>query len=50
MRNRHLARYKNIMKGYNIPKPDKLLTDQLLVLIHIGGEDLYDILKALPEE
>ena len=43
--NKYLARYKNMMKGFNITNPEQLLA----LLLHFGGEDLYDIFESLPE-
>ena len=35
-----------MIKGFNITNPDQLLA----LMLHFGGEDLYDIFESLPEE
>ena len=42
---KYLARYKNMMKGFNINEPGQLTA----LLLHYGGEDLYDIFQNIPE-
>ena len=44
--NKYLARSKNMMKAFNITNPDQLLA----LMLHFGGEDIYDIFESLPEE
>ena len=44
--NKYAARYKNMMKGFNIAYPDQLLA----LMLHFGGEAMYVIFESLPEE
>ena len=41
---KYIARYENMMRGFAITEPDQLIA----LLLHFGGEDLYDIYDNIP--